>query len=320
MKRLLTVFMIFLSLSSLACGKGKEIKLLYWNIQNGMWSDQGSNYDNFVAFVKGIDPDICVWCEAESRYVTDTSDRLRMPEEQYLPWNWDILAARYGHKYAMVCGKRDTFPQVITSKYPLEIVKRVTDNGDDIVVVHGAGWAKVDLGKGKELNLVTLHTWPMKYAFKAEDQKASAEAQGGDYFRAVEIKYICEQTIGTVPGADKQLWLMCGDFNAISAIDNFHYNLDPADPAFLVHDYVRANTPYIDVIERMYPGEFKKSTLSGRRIDMVYVTPTLFDKLVEAEPLYEGFAELSRDPRGKAIHNFCHPSDHYPILVKFKIK
>ena len=112
---------------------------------------------------------------------------------------------------------------------------------------------------------------------------------------------------------------MTGDFNAISSVDNFHYERDLQDPAFLVHDYIRANTPYIDVIEKKYPREFKKSTLSGRRIDFVYVTPALYDKVVEAEPLYEGFAASERDPRGKAIHNFCHPSDHYPIEIKFKL-
>lgn len=310
------------SLFSLSCfgSSGKELKVLYWNIQNGMWSDQAGGYDNFVAYVSSLDPDICIWCEAESRYVTDTDTKMKMPEDQYLPWNWDVLAARYGHKYTLISGKRDTFPQVITSKYPLRIVKRITGNGDDIIVVHGAGWAKVDLGKGRELNLVTLHTWPMKYAYKAEDKKADAAAQGGDRFRAVEIQYVCEQTIGTVLGADKQLWLMCGDFNAISSVDNFHYQLDPSDPAFLVHDYVRANTPYIDVIERMYPGEFHKSTLSGRRIDMVYVTPALFDRVRSADILYDGFAASVRDPRGKEIHNFCHPSDHYPVLVVFKMK
>ena len=310
------------SLLSLTCSgaSGKELKVLYWNIQNGMWSDQAAGYDNFVAYVKSLDPDICVWCEAESRYLTDTGKKMQMPEDQYLPWNWDVLASRYGHQYTLICGKRDTFPQVITSKYPLKIVKRITGNGDDVIVVHGAGWAKVELGRGRELNIVTLHTWPQRYAYKAEDQQADAAERGGDRFRAVEMKYICDQTVGMVPDADKQLWLMCGDFNAISSVDNFHYGLDPADPAFLVHDYVRANTPYIDVIERLYPGEFRKSTLSGRRIDMVYVTPALFGKVKSAEILYDGFAASVRDPRGKAINNFCHPSDHYPVLVVFKKK
>ena len=73
MKNFLTVILtiMLLSLSCDACGKGKEFKLLYWNIQNGMWHDQGNGYDGFVKFVQELDPDICVWCEAETRYVTD---------------------------------------------------------------------------------------------------------------------------------------------------------------------------------------------------------------------------------------------------------
>ena len=108
MKNFLTVILtiMLLSLSCDACGKGKEFKLLYWNIQNGMWHDQGNGYDGFVKFVQELDPDICVWCEAESRYVTDKAVKMQMPEDQYLPWNWDILAARYGHKYTLICGEK----------------------------------------------------------------------------------------------------------------------------------------------------------------------------------------------------------------------
>ena len=319
MRRFLFLMAFFLTLSSSLCrGQGREVKVLYWNIQNGMWHDQGNNYDNFVAYVREQDPDICIWAEAESRYITDKAVKMQMPEDQYLPWNWDLLAARYGHTHTLVCGKRDTFPQVITSKYPLKIVRRISGNGSDIIVAHGAGWAVVQLPGGEELNVVTLHTWPQKFAYLAEDEKADAAANGGDRFRAREMQFICEQTIGTDPSAKERFWLMAGDFNAISSVDNFHYKKSLDDTAFLVHDYVRGNTPYIDVIEEFYPGDFQKTTVSGKRIDMVYVTPALFDKVVSARVLREGFADCYRDPRGKDIHNFCHPSDHFPISVTFK--
>ena len=319
MRRFLFLMAFFLTLSSSLCrGQGREVKVLYWNIQNGMWHDQGNNYDNFVAYVREQDPDICIWAEAESRYITDKAVKMQMPEDQYLPWNWDLLAARYGHTHTLVCGKRDTFPQVITSKYPLKIVRRISGNGSDIIVAHGAGWAVVQLPGGEELNVVTLHTWPQKFAYLAEDEKADAAANGGDRFRAREMQFICEQTIGKDPSAKERFWLMAGDFNAISSVDNFHYKKSLDDTAFLVHDYVRGNTPYIDVIEEFYPGDFQKTTVSGKRIDMVYVTPALFDKVVSARVLREGFADCYRDPRGKDIHNFCHPSDHFPISVTFK--
>ena len=59
------------------------LTLLYWNIQNGMWDDQANNYDNFVAFVAGLDPDICVWTEAESRYIIDFWPRISLMNNFY---------------------------------------------------------------------------------------------------------------------------------------------------------------------------------------------------------------------------------------------
>jgi hypothetical protein len=56
--------------------KSESVKILYWNIQNGMWSDQGHDYDNFVDFVVEENPDICIWAEAESRYRTDTAEKM----------------------------------------------------------------------------------------------------------------------------------------------------------------------------------------------------------------------------------------------------
>ncbi len=309
---LLSVFVLLLAIPA----AGRDLKVLYWNIQNGMWSDQGNNYDNFVEFVKSSDPDICVWCEAESRYRTDTDVKMAGCEEAYLPWNWDLLARRYGHQYVLVCGKRDTFPQVITSRYPIRIVKRVNGNGDDIVVVHGAGWAQIEVG-GKTLNIVTLHTWPFKYGYLATDKSASAAAQEGDMFRATEMEYICSQTIGSVPEAASQYWMMLGDFNAKSRVDNYEYGYAEDDKAFLVHDYVREHTPYIDVVERLHQGAFQKSTFSGKRIDFIYMTEPLFKRVRSAEIIHDGFATSSRDPRG--LHGFCNPSDHYPILVEMKL-
>ena len=316
MKKITLTFIFSVLVLMLALpASGRDLKVLYWNIQNGMWADQENNYDNFVEYVKSQDPDICVWCEAESRYRTGTNVKMTEYDEFYLPWNWDFLARRYGHQYVLVCGKRDTFPQVITSKYPVRIVKRVNGNGDDIVVVHGAGWAQVEVG-GKEINIVTLHTWPQRYAYKAENQAESGKKQEGDVFRAKEMKYICDQTIGMVPDAASQYWMMLGDFNAVSRVDNSIYGFDEDNKAFLVHDYVSENTPYIDIVDRLHPGDFQKSTFSGRRIDFIYMTEPLFRKVRSAEIIHDGYPTSCRDPRG--VTKFCYPSDHYPIIVNIK--
>ena len=80
-----------------AGGREGNLRLLYWNIQNGMWSGQADNYRRFAEWVAEVDPDVCVWCEAQSIYKTGTADRMA-EEDRYLVDNWPELAARYGHK------------------------------------------------------------------------------------------------------------------------------------------------------------------------------------------------------------------------------
>ena len=49
-----------LTLQSAKRPKNDTLRLLYWNIQNGMWDGQEDNYDRFVGWVKAQNPDVCV--------------------------------------------------------------------------------------------------------------------------------------------------------------------------------------------------------------------------------------------------------------------
>lgn len=317
-KNLAVALAICLAASICASGRGpSDIRLLYWNIQNGMWSDQGNNYDNFVSFVKSQDPDICVWCEASTNYATDSDQKLKAPSDRYLPYNWDVLAARYGHEYVYLGGWQDNFPQVITSRFPIRNVKRILGDPDDVVVSHGAGWASIGI-QGKTLNIVTLHTWPQRYAYKAEDIEKSKAENGGDFYRAREVEYICGQTILTEPDAKKQYWLMMGDFNARSRVDAAQYSYAPDSPAYLVHDYISKNTPYIDIIARWNDNKFFPSHANNHRIDFVYATPLMY-ACIRQTRIYpmEGWVKPVRDPKG--LKNFYHPSDHLPIMLDFNL-
>lgn len=299
-----------------ACKKGDaQLRLLYWNIQNGMWDGQTDNYDRFVDFVKSKDPDICVWCEAQTIFETNSEER--MPDEKRnLPDDWGKIAERYGHSYWGIGGYRDSYPQVITSRFPITYIDKITGDPDDVIVSHGAGWATVEVA-GKTINIVTLHTWPMAYEFKAEDKEASRAACGGDLYRAREIKYICEHTVGTEENAGEQYWMMMGDYNSISVVDNDEYKL-PVDTAkFLVHDYIRKNTPYIDVIREKY-GTFVPTTgEKTKRIDYVYLTGPLYDRVCDAQVIWDDYTTPVRDP--EELGNFWHPSDHLPIMVDFDL-
>lgn len=106
-----------------SAGRGR-FRVMSWNIQDGMWDGQGDDYARFVAYVKAKAPDVCIWTEAESLLKTGKCEDLPA-EERFLPKGWPALAARYGHGYVYLAEHRDNYPQVITSHFPIENVKRI---------------------------------------------------------------------------------------------------------------------------------------------------------------------------------------------------
>lgn len=296
-----------------------NFKLLYWNIQNGMWDGQTDDYQRFTDWVKKQKPDICVWCEAQPIYKTGTANKLDeiadWQKDSLLTEFWKRLSQRYGHKYLFLGGHRDNYPQVITSRYPIESVARITGNADTLVS-HGAGWARLKVA-GKTLNVVTLHTWPQKYGYNVpvEDRERSKAEFEGDKFRRAEMEYICRHTLLSEPDGADGYWMMMGDYNSRSRIDNDHYGYPLDDTRFLVHDYILSATPYIDMIHQFHPGEFVRTTGSGARIDFVYCTLPLAASAVSAEVLVDEYT----DPVRSDISNFWYPSDHLPIAVDFKL-
>ena len=317
---IMVLLMLSLSLQGQASGKDgakpkKGFRLLYWNIQNGMWCGQDDNYTSFVKWVKEQRPDVCVWCEAQTIYYSGTAKAMKK-EERYLPDHWAELARRYGHKYWYIGGYRDNYPQVITSRYPIENVERITGNADT-TVMHGAGWATIEVRKQK-INIVTLHTWPQAYAPNAKDRELSKQRNEGSQYRKKEVEYIYRHTLGKQPGREQEYWMMMGDFNSRSPLDNKVYNYTLDSPNFWVHHYILGNTPYIDAVAHQHPGEFFSSTGSNSRIDFVYCTPSLYECVTRAEIITDDYTRPRRDEQ--KLSNFWHPSDHLPILVDFELK
>lgn len=317
MKRIVIVVLAAVLSLVAADARGKDLKVLYWNIQNGMWAGQEDDYDAFVKWVKVQNPDICIWCEAETIYHTGSNKRLPR-EGRYLIW--DDVAPRYGHKHVYVAGHRDGYPQVITSRYPIENVMKIVGD-DQTVVTHGAGWARVKV-YGKTLNLVSLHTWPQKSHFRykqasKEERDASAARNEGDINRLEEIQWICRNTILTDPQAADNLWLMAGDFNAVSPKDNWVYGFPEGDSRLLVHEYILKNTPYVDAVWERSQRNFYTTTFERKRIDFVYLTPALDKMVTSARVVEDAYTKPSRHPK---VGNFQNPSDHLPIIVTFKLK
>lgn len=295
------------------------LRVLYWNVQNGMWADQHNNYDNFVEFVKRYDPDVCVWCESATIYKDRTSTGIGNSGSTYkgfLPAGWSTLAARYGHRYAAVGGARDNFPQTITSKYPITTLLKIT-NGETSSkpIAHGAAIQQITVG-GKPINIVTLHTWPQAYGFgvSSANQEASAAKHEGDYYREYEMKYILDHTILASLYSGQQDWLMMGDFNSRSRLDNWFYKYDDNDTKLLCQDQVLNRTDMVDIIARRYSGEFMSSTYGNARIDYMFASPSMYARVNNAMILIDKWTTAHQSTY---VTSFYEPSDHRPILVDF---
>lgn len=322
------VALILLFAVGAAAQETTSVKLLCWNIQNGMWDGQEDNYDRFVAWVNTQNPDICVWIEAQTNYKTN-SDRGVSKEERSLPDGWTQLAARYGHSYVWKGAHHDGFPQVITSKYPIENVERIYGSKEginlnnlteaDTLVRHGAGWAAIDIA-GRHLNIVTLHLAPHQWgpwARTPQERETSKAKFEGDKFRHREIQYICEHTIlsDKASGAG-DLWMMMGDFNSRSRLDNETYHHEENSTKFYVHDYILGETPYKDILREKHPDTFSQTMHYECRLDYVYVSPELFRFVKSADVQNDEFTAQVRDPQ--ELSNFWRPSDHRPIKVIFE--
>ena len=286
------------------------MRVLLWNILAGMWSDQHNNYDNLVEWVKKYDPDVCIWTESETIYHDNSKEQITDKTQCYLTDGWAELGARFGHNYMAVSGNRDNYPQTVTSKYPINIVQKITETSvKGNPIVHGAGHFTIEVN-GKRLNIVTVHMWPMEYFFGT----STADTRG-DYYREFEMQYIVDQTINNPKYAGEEHWLLAGDTNSHSRLDAWYYKYEEDSPKLLTHDVIRNQTNLKDTIGERYPeNHFIETYPTHIRIDFIYVSPEMFGRVDNSAVLIDNWCYPRKTGN---IQNWHEPSDHRPVLVDF---
>ena len=242
---------------------------------------------------------------------------------------WRDLAARYGHQYYAISGFRDNYPQVITSRYPITTLGRYTDAGSGLKIQHGAGMFSVEIA-GKTIKVVSLHLWPQIYSPSSNTAASAAALEGRDH-QVKEIDAILEQTS---PSAS-DYFLMMGDHNAITRQDAWYYepnNLYEVVTAkwkdtpreltdgkyrekwYQAHDRIIANGAYDDMLVKFWPGKFMSSTGGSARIDFMYGSPAMTEKLVNMTTIHDSWSTIV-----SGTAPFAFPSDHLPILADFNL-
>ena len=329
LKAIILVF--FFTITSVYCsasGKPRQkntLRVFYWNIQNGMWAGQPDNYQKFSDYINSWQPDICIFDEGATIYYDGTADH--MPnEERYLPAHWGELCARWGHQYHVVTPRRPStstpyglsnYPQVITSRYPIDSITIVKGHRPDTIIVNYAGWYQVNVeGVEKPLNIITLHLKSGKYGYSVpfEKRKESEERYEGELHRIKELACILDHTVRKSINPDKELWIMAGDYNSYSRKDNYKYKWNNASLGFQTQDYMIFHSPFFDLFDCCYPEDFLP-TCGTLRIDYMYVSKLMLKACID---IYQQTDEYTRR-ESSGVSKFYIPSDHNPIVADFKL-
>ena len=300
--------------------RSEYLRVMDYNIQNGMWADQGNNYDNFVEWMRRADTDVVIFCEAQSNYVTDIDKRLPEPiAERYLPSHWGEFAARWGHSYWVIGAHQDNHPVVVTSKYPLTLVQAL--GGEE--VSHGGVHAQVEVN-GEKIDLVGFHTYPHAFSRGLTDNAekiASRRRYDGEKFRTEEMKIFMERTILNPKFKKRKNWLIMGDTNCLSPLDDRFFGHGVDSPLYWGHKYILENTPCIDIVKQYCCPQQRDVLIPSiqweRRIDIIYASPAMMERVVKVESPKDEFTTSIKEP---GLRHHKRSSDHLPVIVDFRLK
>ena len=70
------------------------------------------------------------------------------------------------------------------------------------------------------------------------------------------------------------------------------------------------------MVKEKHPDAFFRSAQSNTRIDFVYATPALMDRVIGADIIEDTY---TTPVRSSEVHGFFLPSDHLPILIDFSL-
>ena len=125
------------------------------------------------------------------------------------------------------------------------------------------------------------------------------------------MTWIIGKTKNNATYSAQKNWIMCGDFNSKSRLDEWYYKVgSTTHMQYKVHNYILDNTNYCDVIQTIYNNKMAPS-----RIDFMYVSPDMMKRVVRA---YMPNNEDDMTTKVKdTTSGYYRYSDHNAIIVEF---
>ena len=240
------------------------LRLISYNILEGMKLDQTTGKTELAAWVRSMNPDILALQEA-NRFTQESLER---------------LAVSYGHPYVVTNIKKgDNYPVALTSKYPIEVIAKITEG-----VSHGAIHVRI-----RGVNIVVLHLWP--------HATGSNDHTDGNSYRMAEITAFLDGTLKAHPGEVR--WLMMGDFNSVSPLDaddlpggiGLNYDVHTKILGSGYHDLMRSYRGYF--IPSCPTAAFAGG--NATRIDFIYGSSAMLSDRTCVETVRDDFTDTRSD-------------------------
>lgn len=249
----------------------QSLKVMSYNVLVGLDSSERRNA--FIRYMNQESPDVLALQEL---------NRINPKELRQ-------MAGAYGHSYSVLL-KRTGYPVGISSRYPIEIIRRLRAGFH-----HGALHVRIG-----DIDYIVVHFSPVS------ENKRIKEAEGiMDYIKDIEL----------FPGGKV---IVLGDFNARSLFDFDEYagisGTELPENESLPENLQCLGTFYqagfTDAYADRHAGESNISTFptsgkgEGERIDFILASPALSASLTHSEIL--------RNDRTELI------SDHFPVSAEFR--
>ena len=272
--------------------EAKDLKIISYNVYNGMKLDESEGKQKFIDWAKMQDADIIAWQEMNFF----TREKL------------ENFAASYGHNYAVLLKESPDdpafFPVAITSKYPIINVNKVVDN-----LWHGALYA--DVGK---YHFVITHMNPFWTSKRIDEINLIIDSI--KYSSDPKGKWIIAGDLNSFSPADKTEY---DNSNLLEDIKDKQKkrpildNLVNGQLSYTVQQNL-LDAGYIDALKlknkqfiSTAPTKvFYDQASTPLRYDYIYVSPKLKNDVIDVKVLKDEFTDTY--------------SDHYPVQMTIRNK
>jgi len=245
----------------------QKLRIISYNILEGMKVDTTAGKQQFVDWVKKQDPDILALQECN----------------KFKQVTLEQMAKKYNHPYAVLL-REPGYPVALTSKYPIVNVQKVTDN-----MHHGFIVAKI-----KDLNLIILHFSPHNYEKRKEEVEVILSTIAA---APSQEKWAIMGDFNSYSPLDKQNYedgKLVARLQEAAKKYSFHNNLvDGKVLDFSVQqrilDFGLKDSFHLDKNSKYV------SSVSSARIDYVYVSKDLAPRISTAKILKDAFTAKFSD-------------------------